>query len=226
VVAPRRRRGRGRGRATAAGLRQHQHDRRVGARRFHLPLLLRPRRSGPGLQAHEARDEARGGGIGRARRWRRRRSGRWRAREPAWGGGGAEGRGEQAAWGEEPALAGEAAVPVEEVEEHAAAAGERRRLLLHYGEAAAAAAAHPSASPAAKSAFPSPCQAQAVQARSGLRPLTDPCFDPGAEKWWCSWHATAAGSSSTSARAARTKVQGREATESSVGVSVATRSVR
>ena len=151
VVAPRRRL-RGRAPAPASRRRQHQHHRgvvAVRARRLHLPLLLRPRGrrgGGPGLEAHEARDDARGGSIGRGgrrvERWGRRRGGRRpRAREPARGG--AERGGEQPARGEEPALAREAAVPVEEVEEHAAraaAAGERRRPLLHNGEAAA----HPS----------------------------------------------------------------------------------
>lgn len=181
VVAPRHRHGRGRGRSIAPGRRQHEHDRRVSAvraRRLHLPLLLRSRRrggGGPGLQAHEARDNARGGPIGRMWRRRRwRRGSRMRAREPAWGRG-AEGRREEAARGEEPALAGEAAVPVQEVEEHAAraaAAGERRRLLLHYGEAAAAAhtvsVSVPSRPPVS---VPGPGRASSLGAPSFNRPV-------------------------------------------------------
>jgi hypothetical protein len=150
VVALRRSRARRSGRGRTPARRQHQHHRRVAVRgrRRHLPLLLRPRRpgrpagaAGPGLQAHEARDNAWSGSIGGGgvrRRWRllRRQGRRRRGREPA--GSVAEGRGEEPARGEDPALAREAAVPVEEVEQHAgrAAATVQRRLLLHYGQAA------------------------------------------------------------------------------------------
>jgi hypothetical protein len=150
VVALRRSRGRRSGRGRTLARRQHQHHRRVAVRgrRRHLPLLLRPRRpgrpagaAGPGLQAHEARDNAWSGSIGGGGvrwRWRllRRQGRRRRGREPA--GSVAEGRGEEPARGEDPALAREAAVPVEEVEQHAgrAAATVQRRLLLHYGQAA------------------------------------------------------------------------------------------